>query len=140
MLERSSTSLTTTRWGWALSILVTVAMIANGLFSIFGEWFAPDALAQMMQAGGFALDTAHPIGLIMLVCAVVYIIPRTAMLGAILMTGFVGGAICTEYRIGLVFSSSQMTNFLLGVLPWVGLYLRDARVRALIPFRSDSRE
>ena len=122
--------------GWALSILVTVALLANGLFSVLGQFFAPEAVAAMAQAGGFTMDQSVSVGVIMLICASVYLIPRTAVLGAILLTGFVGGAICTEYRIGLIFSVSQITNFLLGILPWAGLYLRDARVRALLPLRS----
>ena len=122
--------------GWTLSILVTVAMLANGLFSIFGPWFAPVAIAAMSQAGGFTAEQSWAVGFLMLIGAIVYVIPRTAVLGAILLTGFVGGAICTEYRIGLIFSASQLTNVILGILPWAGLYFRDPRVRALLPLMS----
>ena len=122
--------------GWTLSILVTVALVANGLFSLLGRLFAPEALAAMSAAGGFTMDQTTTVGAIMLIGAIVYAIPRTAVLGAILLTGFVGGAICTEYRIGLVFSASQLTNVILGILPWAGLYFRDPRVRALLPLRS----
>jgi DoxX-like family len=130
----SANSRTAVRLGWILTGLVTLTMIANGLFSIFGESFAREALEQMVTAGGFSMDKSAPLGVIMLICGIVYAIPRTAVLGAILMTGFVGGAICTEYRIGLVASASQLTNLALGLMTWAGLYCRDAKVRALLPF------
>ena len=124
------------RLGWGLSALVAVAMIANGGFMIVGQFFAPEALAAMSSAGGFTVNQSVAIGVILLVSSLLYVVPRTAMLGAILLTGFVGGAICTEFRIGTIMSASQLTNVVLGILPWAGLYLRDARVRALLPLRS----
>jgi hypothetical protein len=130
----SNLSAGTVRAGWIISGLVTLTMVANGLFSIFGKYFAPEAVEAMITAGGFPMHTAVPLGVLMLICGIVYIWPRTVVLGAILMTGFVGGAICTEYRIGLVFSASQFTNYALGLLTWLGLYLRDTRVRTLLPF------
>jgi DoxX-like family len=138
-MVNSTNSRTAVRLGWVLSGLVVLMMIANGLFSIFGASFAREALEQMVTAGGFSMDKSAPLGFIMLICAIVYAIPRTAVLGAILMTGFVGGAIATEYRIGLVMSGSQLTNLVLGLLTWGGLYLRDAKLRALLPFVRDER-
>ncbi|MGC2800244.1 MAG: DoxX family protein, partial [Candidatus Acidiferrum sp.] len=64
---------------------------------------------------------------------IVYVIPRTAVLGAILMTGYLGGATATNVRVG---DPSYIITVTLGVLVWAGLFLRDARVRALIPLRS----
>jgi hypothetical protein len=72
----------------------------------------------------------------MLLCAVTYAIPRTAMLGAILITGFFGGAICVHVRIGEIGSLPQIICLLLAAMAWGGLYLRDTRVRALIPLRA----
>jgi hypothetical protein len=65
-------------------------------------------------------------------CAAVYLIPQTSILGAILMTGYLGGAILTNLRVG----DSVIMIVVLGVLVWGGLYLRDHRIRALIPLRS----
>ncbi len=73
-----------------------------------------------------------PVGLIELVCVVVYVIPRTSVLGAILMTGLLGGATITTLRIG---DPTYPMPVVLGMLAWGGLYLRDMRLRALIPSR-----
>ena len=69
----------------------------------------------------------------MLACAILYAIPRTAVLGAILTTGFLGGAICTHFRLGEIGSPPQLISLLLGVMTWGGLYLRDSRIRTLLP-------
>ncbi|HET7892867.1 MAG TPA: DoxX family protein [Candidatus Sulfotelmatobacter sp.] len=77
-----------------------------------------------------------PVGTIELLCVVVYLIPRTAVLGAILMTGLLGGATITTLRVA---DPTYPMPVILGMLAWGGLYMRDARLRALIPFRSESR-
>ena len=78
---------------------------------------------------GYPAHLATPIGLVLLACTILYVIPRTAVLGAILLTGYLGGATATHVRV-------EDPNFLFaatfGVLVWAGLYLRDARVRALV--------
>ncbi len=73
------------------------------------------------------------IGTLEIACAVVYLIPRLSVLGAILMTAFLGGATVSNVRIG---NPAWAVTVILGILVWVGLYLRDARVRSLIPLRS----
>jgi hypothetical protein len=73
-----------------------------------------------------------PVGLIELICVVVYLIPRTAVLGAILMTGLLGGATITTLRIG---DPTFPLPIVLGMLAWGGLYMRDMRIRELIPLR-----
>lgn len=73
-----------------------------------------------------------PVGLIELTCVVVYLIPRTAVLGAILMTGLLGGATITTLRIG---DPTYPMPVILGMLAWGGLYMRDVRLRELIPLR-----
>ncbi len=70
----------------------------------------------------------------MLACTVIYVIPRTSILGAILLTGYLGGAVASQVRIGApIFDTSF--PFIFGVLIWGGLYLRDQRLRALIPLQ-----
>jgi len=76
------------------------------------------------------VSMAFGLGVLELACTVVYLIPRTAVLGAILLTGYLGGAILTHLRVGDVYGMQAV----LGVLLWGGLYLRDPRLRALIPF------
>jgi len=74
-----------------------------------------------------------PVGTIELICVVVYLIPRTSVLGAILMTGLLGGATITTLRIG---DPTYPMPIVLGMMAWGGLYLRDRRLRALIPLRA----
>ena len=74
---------------------------------------------------------AFNLGLLELICLVVYLIPRTAVIGAILLTGYLGGAMLTHLRVG----EPPVMHVILGIVLWGGLYLRDPRLRALIPFR-----
>ena len=87
---------------------------------------------QGMARAGFSDKFVVPIGILELVCVVVYLIPRTSVLGAILLTGLLGGATVTTLRIG---DPTWPMPVVLGMMAWGGLYLRDARVRALIPLR-----
>jgi xanthine/uracil permease len=77
-------------------------------------------------------DVALGLGIVEIACAVIYAIPRTAVLGAILVTGYLGGAIATHVRI----HDNFIPPVVMGVLAWLGLYLRDARLRALLPLRT----
>jgi hypothetical protein len=89
-------------------------------------------VVQGMPRYGYPESQIVIIGVLELLSCIVYLIPSTAMLGAILMTGYLGGATATNFRIG---DPSYIMTFLLGVFVWGGLFFRDARVRALIPFR-----
>lgn len=87
---------------------------------------------------GFAdwpAGSAVAIGTVELLCTVIYLIPRTAMLGAILLAGYLGGAVAVTVKMGLGIAGWWMP-FVFGVLLWAGLWLRDPRLRALIPLRS----
>ena len=88
-----------------------------------------------MPTLGYPVSLARPIGTILLVCLAVYVIPRTAVLGAILLTGFLGGAVATNVRVGNPLFSHDLFPVYVALMLWGGLYLRDARLRALIPFR-----
>jgi len=117
-------------WGGRImSAFVVIALIADGTIQLF----APAQIASMLQETGFAMDLTRIVGPIILACAILYAIPATAILGAILVTGFLGGAICAHIRIGELGSPPELISLLLGALTWGGLYLRDARVRALLP-------
>ena len=76
------------------------------------------------------------LGVLTLVCTLLYAVPRTSVLGAILLTGLFGGAMATHLRVGSPLFSHLLFGLYLGLLMWGGLYLRDARLRALIPFRT----
>ena len=81
------------------------------------------------------VELARGIGIVTAVCIVLYVWPRTAMLGAILMTGLFGGAIATHLRIGSPVFSHLLFGVYLGLLAWGGLWLRDPRLRAILPWR-----
>lgn len=115
--------------GRILSALVVVALAADGAVQLF----APAQIASMLQETGFAMDLTRVMGPIILACAIFYAIPSTAVLGAILVTGFLGGAICAHVRIGELGSPPELVSLLLGAMAWGGLYLRDPRIRALLP-------
>ena len=80
-----------------------------------------------------ALCLTRVVGPIILACAILYAIPATAVLGAILVTGFLGGAICAHVRIGELGSPPEIISLLLGAMTWGGLYARDPRIRAILP-------
>jgi hypothetical protein len=94
-----------------------------------------DAVIQSFAQLGYPDSLARGIGVVVLLCAVLYAIPRTAVLGAILLTGLLGGAVTSHLRVGDPVVSHTMFGVYLGLLAWGGLYLRDARLRALIPWR-----
>jgi hypothetical protein len=85
-----------------------------------------------MARAGWPERLTRPVGVIELFCVVVYLIPRTNVLGAILMTALLGGATATNFRIG---DPSLPLPIIVGMLAWGGLYLRDTRIRELIPLR-----
>ena len=80
--------------GRMMSALVVIALVADGTIQLF----APARIASMLQETGFAMDLTRVVGPIILACAILYAIPATAVLGAILVTGFLGGAICAHVR------------------------------------------
>ena len=124
---------TTTLHGalWAgriMSAFVVIALVADGTIQLF----APAQIASMLQETGFA-DLTRVVGPLILACAILYAIPATAVLGAILVTGFLGGAICAHVRIGELGSPPEIISLLLGAMTWGGLYARDPRIRAVLP-------
>src|ERR1700744_3135367 len=117
------------RAGRIMSAIVVIALLADGIIQLF----APAQIASMLQETGFTMDLTRIVGPIILVCAVLYAIPATAVLGAILVTGFLGGAICAHVRIGEMGSPPEIVSLLLGAMTWGGLYLHDPRIRVLLP-------
>ncbi len=102
------------------------------LFSAYAKFTKPPEMTEGFTHLGWDLKLAFALGVVELVCTILYAIPQTAVLGAILLTGYMGGAIATHVRIGDPFYMQVG----LGVVIWLGLYLRDTRLRALIPLRS----
>lgn len=103
------------------------------MFSAALKLAKPAGVVQGFERAGYPESLILSLGILEMLCCVVYTIPRTSILGAILMTGYLGGATATNVRIG---DPSYILTVLLGVFVWGGLYLRDARLRALLPLRS----
>lgn len=101
--------------------------------------FAPDILAKEMTATGFPTNLSSPLGVLILCCAAVYAFPRTRVLGAILVTGFLGGAICTHFRLGDIGSTPQIVGLVLGLAAWASLYLEHAQLRDFLPLCQNRR-
>ena len=115
--------------GRIMSAAVVVALAADGAIQLF----APAQIAGMLHETGFAIDLTRVVGPIILACAILYAIPATAVLGAILVTGFLGGAIYAHVRIGELGSPPEIISLFLGAMTWGGLYARDPRIRAVLP-------
>jgi hypothetical protein len=115
--------------GRIMSAIVVIALITDGTIQLF----APAQIAGMLQETGFAMDLTRVVGPVILACAILYAIPATAVLGAIVTTGFLGGAICAHVRIGELGSPPEIVSLLLGAMTWGGLYARDLRIRAILP-------
>ena len=131
-LHQAPKAVTFNRALWAgriMSTVVVVALVADGTIQLF----LPTQIASMLQETGFAMNLTRIVGSIILACAFLYALPATAVLGAILVTGFLGGAVCAHVRIGELGSPPELISLLLGGLTWAGLYARDSRVRALLP-------
>ena len=115
--------------GWTMSGVVVLFLLFDGVSKLMLIAPVVEATTQI----GYPVDLVRPIGIIGLVCAVLYAVPRTATLGAILLTGLLGGAIASKMRIEEPLFSHVLFGVYVGVLAWGGLYLRDDRLRALIP-------
>jgi hypothetical protein len=122
------------RWlGRVLSGLVIAFMLFDGAIKLV-PW--PIVTETMDRIGYGSSETlARSLGLITIVCTVLYAIPPTSIVGAILLTGYLGGAMASHVRIGTPLFSHMLFGFYLGLMVWGGLWLRDRSVRQLIPFR-----
>jgi hypothetical protein len=119
------------RWaGLILSGLVIVFLLLDGAIKLIPL----DVVIATSAELGLGPHLARPLGVITLVCTILYAIPRTSVLGAILLTAYMGGAAATHVRVGSPLFTHVLFGVYLGVMIWGGLYLRDPRVRALIPF------
>jgi Polyketide cyclase / dehydrase and lipid transport/DoxX-like family len=132
--------------GWIVSLLPALGLLLSACMKLM----TPAQIAEVFEhlqkeapdlAKGFAHLQWHEsmalgLGILELGCALAYLIPRTAVFGAILTTGYLGGAIATHVRIGDPFVEGALAPLVLGFLIWLGLVLRDENVRAVLPLRS----
>ena len=118
--------------GWALSGLLIAFLLFDGAIKLIPMQVVVDTMVPL----GYAPEMATPriLGVLTLACTLLYAIPRTSILGAILLTGYLGGAMATHFRVGSPLFSHTLFGLYLGLFAWGGLWLRDMRVRRLIPF------
>jgi hypothetical protein len=116
--------------GRVVSALPVLMLLLSGVMKLA----KPAAVVEEFARLGYPESVILGIGITEIVCALIYAIPRTSVLGAILLTGYLGGAVATHVRVGDNFAN-LISPIVGGVLIWGGLYLRDARLRALAPLR-----
>ena len=117
---------------WAGRILSALPVLTF-LFSASMKLMKPHGLEEGFAHLGYPVSLALALAILEIACTAIYVIPRTSILGAILLTGYLGGATATHVRVGDPFFAPVVV----GVLVWGGLFLRDPRLRALIPLRRE---
>lgn len=114
--------------GRIVSGLVALALTGSGLAKLSHQ---PEMVTNFVEKFGFQEGTLSPIGITELLCVALYAFPRTSILGAIVLTGYMGGAVATHVRIG----EPIVAPLVIGILAWLGLFLRMPAIRALIPWK-----
>lgn len=113
--------------GRVISALPVLMLLFGGIMSLM----KPPVVLQSLAHLGYPERLAIPLGIVEMVCALIYAVPRTSVFGAVLLTAYFGGATATHVRIGEPF----FVPVLFGILVWIGLYLREERLRELAPIR-----
>ena len=114
--------------GWVLSVLAILLLLIDG----FAKLIKPEPVIQATLQLGYPESTITTIGILAIICAIIYAIPRSAFLGAILLTGFLGGAIATHFRLNNPLFSHTLFPVYVLLFIWLGLYLRSASLRKLL--------
>lgn len=132
MTTQEPAATTSTGMLWAGRVISAIPVLMMGVMGLVMLLFGQKTVAEGMAKHGYPTGVGTPLLIVEIVCAILYAIPRTSVLGAILLTGYLGGAVATHVRAGEPWFFPVIT----GVVVWLGLYLRDARIRALVPLRS----
>jgi len=114
--------------GRVISVLVSLLFAMSASMKLLGVVGVAEGMAHL----GLPDSLIKPLAILEISCVVIYLIPATSVLGAILLTGYIGGAICTHMRVGDPF----LLQIALGICVWLGLYLRENRLKGLIPLRT----
>ena len=117
--------------GRIMSALPGLFLLVDGAMKLV----KPEPVVKATVELGYAETVILPLGIVLLVCTILYLIPRTSVLGAVLLTGYLGGAVATQVRAEQVLFNI-LFPVILGALLWGGLVLRDDRLRMLIPLRN----
>lgn len=115
--------------GWALTAIPTAMMLMGGAMGLVNPAMASEGMVKF----GYPKTLVVPLCVVELVCVLIYLFPRTAVLGSVLLTGYLGGATATHARVE---DPLWIVPVIVGVAVWLGLFFRDARVRALMPLVS----
>lgn len=130
IVENASVSKGSRVTGYILTALPALFLLLDGVMKLFKPAVVVEATTNL----GYPEVTIVPIGITLVVCTLVYIFPPTSILGAILLTGYLGGAVATHVRVGES-AFAMVFPVIIATLVWGGVYLRDPRLRALIPIR-----
>ena len=117
--------------GYILSVIPILFLLMDGIMKIFKPGVVVDATKEL----GYSESVIVPLGIVLIVSTIIYAIPRTAVFGAVLLTGYLGGAVATHVRVGGP-AFNVVFPLIVASLFWGGLYLRDQRVAQLLPFRA----
>lgn len=120
---------------WAGRVLTGLAALFLAFDGTFKLFASPEAV-QGTTSLGYPASVLLPLGVIQLACLALYLVPRTAVLGAVLWTGYLGGAIATHVRVGNPLFSHTLFPIYVAAFIWGGLWLRDARLRSVLPIRT----
>lgn len=115
--------------------IITALVVAFMLFNSVIKLLRIDPVVESFAQLGLPLDLAIPIGLVELAATLLYAVPRTTPLGAVLLTAVMGGAIATHMKLGSPLPTHTLFGVWLGILMWLGVWLRDPALRALLPWR-----
>jgi hypothetical protein len=118
--------------GYVITALPVLFLLVDGVMKLIKPAVVVDATVQL----GYQERAIIPIGITLLVCTAIYLIPQTSVLGAILLTGYLGGAVATNVRVESPLFTHILFPVYVGIFLWLGLYLRDPRLRKLVPLRS----
>jgi len=117
--------------GRILSTLAVLFLVLEGVLKFFLDKLPPE-VTEASAVLGWPVEKMPLVGSILLTCTLLYAIPRTAVLGAILLTGYLGGAIATQLRVGNPLFSHTLFPIYIAAIVWLGLYLRDTRARNIL--------
>ena len=132
VLSATTTARPVSRAASRTGIVLTVLVAAFLLFDAVPKILQVPFVVQATEAMGFAASAVPVIGSVLLVCLALYLVPRTAILGAVLLTGYLGGAVCAQLRIEAPLFSTMLFPVYFGILVWVALYLRSPQLRRVV--------
>lgn len=133
-MENQTPSKVAFRVGWTLSGLAIAFLTFDGVLKFFLHKMPPEAMADAEKLA-YPMNIMPGIGTTILICTLLYAIPRTAVLGAILLTGYLGGAVSAHVRIMNPWPSHILFPVYFGIFIWLGLYLRVPALRNFLPLR-----